>query len=230
MTWTGETSFETTDGSTTPTDGNPIVSTGDGTGWSGNWIDGGTGTSLIDYDTAQSQDGSWSFMFDSFTGHTNTADRIYRDLSSASASGYLTFYVRVNVDDRDTPVIRIRSTTGNNIPIEFQQTSTGTGRNIKICATTYSGVMAKDTWYKIGIDYDCTTDTLDFYIDDVKKNGSAISFTAAASTLNRFWFENNPASGFSSTLGNMFWIDDIKENVVASTAYNATRRLHMMSM
>jgi len=216
MAWTGLTSFETTDGSTTPTDGNDIQGTGDGTGWSGNWTasnDGG----YLDYDNGQANDGTWSFVLDTYTAHVNKQPRIYRDLTTGVTAGHIAFDIRCNVDDRDTPVIRLRSGSGNNIPIEFVQTSTGTGRTLKCCGTSFGNLIAVDTWYKIGVDFDCATDTLDFYLDDVKQNGSAVSFTAAASSIDRFWVENNAASGYSSTLGNMFWIDNIRAGEAAAS-------------
>lgn len=217
MAWTGITSFETTDGSTTPTDGNDIQATGDGTGWSGNWVDGGSATGKIVYDTGQSQDGSWSMMMDTFTAHVNLGPKVYRVLSSASTTGFIEYYVRCNVDDRDVPVTRLQSGTSSKIATQFVQTTTGTGRNVTVGGSTYSGVINIDTWYKIGIDYDCTTDTFDFYIDGIKKNGSALNFDVVSTTLDRFHFENNAASGFSSTLGNIFWIDNISDgNAITS--------------
>lgn len=211
MAWVATTSFETTDGSTAPTDGNAIAGTGDGSGWSGNWTNAGGTSSYHQYDDdGSAPDGTWAFMHDTYTAHVNNEPVTYRALTDAVTSGRVSFKVKCNVDNRDNPGIWLHNGTSRALYLLFDQQATGTNRDIigpsGVCE---ENCIANNTWYKIDIDFDCTTDTFSVYLNDVSV-GTGFSFENASTSVTRFYVVNNSASGFSATLGNTMWIDEIE--------------------
>ena len=79
---------------------------------------------------------------------------------------------------------------------------------------TYNGVIAVNTWYKMEIDFDCSTDTFDFYIDGTKKNTTAINFENAVTSIDKVHLKNN-ATG--SSYPSNAWYDLIEPYAAASS-------------
>lgn len=210
MAWTATTSFETTDGSTTPTDGNDLngTGTGDGSGWSGGWS-GGTD---FDYENALAFDGTWSV-----TSGANVDQQIFRAMTTALVSGF--FAVNMRFD----------STLAHNFGVQLQSTTTraqdiflnlGTSFRAPTDNAGWTGTanLAVDTWYKIGVDFDCTTDTSDIYINDTLIKTGA-NFLTAVTTINRVYFRNARSSAGTPRC----WWDYIREGTpVAPTAGTTT--------
>lgn len=226
--WTGATSFETTDGSTAPTNGLVLTGTGDGTGWSGNWANGpidGAGTTV--YTNTQASDGTWSYMQDSYTAHTNNEEENLRALSSCAASGRISSHVRFNVSDRNNLYQILYDAasypTGLGPFVEMTQTNTG-ARTITAyetggtATTVASNVLSPNTWYTFDLDYDATTDTYDIYVDGTKQNHGAVNFRSSQTQICRTSYYTGAASGFSATLGSIFYVDDIKPYAAPATA------------
>lgn len=219
MAWTGITSFETTDGSTTPTDGNNISGTGsgEGTGWSGGWVNR-SGTGRYDYDNGQAQDGSWSAHWDS--AGSNLEEQCGRVLSSASTSGRISFRWRQNRDDRDNPGLYVYNGSTRALYILFGQDTTGTGRDLDSNAGEIaSDVFSNDTWYHVEIDYDCAgSGTYSVYVDGSLQGAGGHAFENTASSINEIRMANNTASGFSATPGNLHWFDNFADGDAASSS------------
>lgn len=233
MAWVADTSFETTDGSTTPTDGNTVTSTGDGSGWATNWAHNGTYADKHVYDNgASAPDGTWCVMCD--TSANNWEPYIKRTPTTSVTSGHFEIRYKTDVDDRDRNYIYLEDAGNTNLVIYMDQVTSNTGRHLKELGggtTIASNAFSEGTWYKVGIDFDCTTDTYDIYIDGVKKNGSAINFKNTATTIDSVKLSNSAASGFSGTPGNIHYWDVIADgDAAAPTTNNSARRLHMMMM
>jgi hypothetical protein len=94
MPWTGLTSFETTNGSTSPTNGNTVTSTGDGTGWATTWAHNATYPNIHKYNNvvASIPNGSWAVVCD--TSGQNWEPSISRTLTTGATSGRVAFYFR----------------------------------------------------------------------------------------------------------------------------------------
>lgn len=144
MAWTATTSFETTDGSTTPTDGNDLHNTGDGTGWSANW----SGSTNYDYDNGVSNipNGSWAII-----NSSNTSGNVSRTLTTSVTTGSIRFYMRKSATNTSSKVI-LESSGGTQYAIDFKATAQISLRSAAgdIDIQAYSA----DTWYAIDLDFD----------------------------------------------------------------------------
>ena len=153
------TSFETTDGSTVPTDGALIEGTGDGTGWSGNWILDSTGHVYDNAIAKPTGGGSWVAEM----AGTRTLQRAYastqaignqivrlRRTGSGNSAGWT---VRGN-----TTVVAWRLNIGQGAGTDIVVA----GATTEICLTGF----AADTWYKTEMEWDTGANTARCRVDD----------------------------------------------------------------
>lgn len=210
MAWVATTSFETTDGSTTPTDGSSINGTGDGTGWSGNW-------SFIDfdetyYDNAVAYSGTWSA--EQNTGADNSEPRLSRSVSSAVTSGTLSIAMRKNKTNRNNNGIYIYDGGTLAMGLYFAPKASGNGA-IRCLesggeTTLETAGQAANTWYQFDIEFDCSTDTYIVKKDGVQIGGTINFFTAATSITNIVLLTGAASDGGSGTAGSITWFDLIE--------------------
>lgn len=211
MAWVATTSFETTDGSTTPTNGNTINATGDGSGWSGNWTNTEPGTRGYRYNNvvAGIPGGSWCAACD--TGTNNEEPETQRSLSSSVTSGRVSWYWRFNKTNRDNHVVTIGSGATRAIILQAFAKQTGNrdfvyNNSAGTEVVLASAAFAADTWYKIDIDFDCGTDTFTAYINNVSQ-GSGLQFRNAVASLDTLRFANGVAAPSGSSAGSIHYVD-----------------------
>lgn len=214
MAWVATTSFETTDGSTTPTDGNDLNGTGsgEGTGFSGNWI-GGTG---FDYDNALAQDGTWSALMG-----VDADQQIYRALASTIVTGHFSCYLRWDNGAADNLGIQLQSGTTRGPDLFLNFDGSGNRKPTDNSAYTGSATLPADTWTKIGIDFDCTTDTYDMYIDGTLEN-SGSNFLTAVSSLDRVYMRKANTAGSTNA-----WWDNIADGDAVAATPKKRRRFRL---
>ena len=214
MAWVATTSFETTDGSTSPTDGNSITGTGDGTGWSGNWTFGAFNNTY--YDNSVAYSGTWSALQD--TAATNNEPVLDRSVSVAVTSGRMSIAIRKNKTNRNQNGIQMYSGSTRAFYWFFGPVAAGNGDlGVINTATTvyYSAVQAVDTWYVVDVDFDCGTDTYDIYLDGVKKNVSALGFENAVASIDKVRLFTGAASASGSSAGTQTWFDLIQNGAIS---------------
>jgi hypothetical protein len=177
------TSFETMDGINAPTQGALVVGSGDGPGWQGPW----QATYLpadTTYDGTEATTGSWSMLQDT-TGRDEEPE-IERIFARPMKKGHLAVRVRLDKVDRNSlglflsngpPNLRDGNPAahgGRAVYVAFivNDHLNSTGGNGDM--TAYSGqseiviadaAQAANVWYEIGIDFDCTKDTFDVYLE-----------------------------------------------------------------
>lgn len=210
MAWAAATSFETTDGSTSPTDGNNITGTGDGSGWTGNWT--ATASRFV-YDNAQAQSGTWSCNLNLASATEPTCERT---LSSAVTSGTVSWRFRIANTNTSGEAFYLYS-GGTRAIYTFKATNASSPCGYTVVngasTATYSGTLAVNTWYELEIEFDCSTDTYNFYIDGTKKNGTALSFENAVTSIDKVYLKNN-ATG--SSYPTNAWYDNIANGAAAA--------------
>lgn len=221
--WTGVTSFETTDGSTSPTDGNGVELTGDGSGWSTNWAQ--IQSTENDYDNSQAYAGTWSLLQDTQTGVTNNEPRIERNIATTT-TGYVCVNIRKSKTNRnDTGIALSLNTfnTGTNRATytTFSPVTSGPGElwsyNGASFGVIVSGVQNANTWYELCIDFDATTDTYNIYLNGVKRNGTALNFNNSLTGIDRITLITTAASSIGSTAGTQTWYDNIRSGPTSVT-------------
>lgn len=205
--WVADTSFETTNGTTAPTDGVSLEATGDGTGWSDNWTTTGTGDWLYDDDITGQPNGTWIANADT-TGN-NYEPTLDRTLTDAMTSGDVTYYYNTSKTNRDQHGFWLRDGTTLRMYITTNPQASGNSDLIDVTGTIAAAMFGVNTWYKIRIDFDCTTDTFDVYVDGVLK-GDNRAFSSASVTLNFVRFITGAASTAGSTAGSSYRVDFIQ--------------------
>lgn len=206
--WGGSTSFETTDGSTTPTDGNDLVGTGDGSGWTGNWANSLNG-SRWDYDNAQAAAGSWSVTGD---GTGGARARVTRALSPTQTTGIVSFQMR-----KDSNVNAARFQLEGATDVDVARVVFDTDGGIKVeggTTCTIAASQALNTWHKVHLKWNTDTDKLDARMDaDSSWTCSNIDFISVSGAIEDMLLTCGDADS------NFCWIDDIgvgSEPVVAA--------------
>lgn len=212
--WAAQTSFETTDGSTSPTDGNDLNGTGDGAGWSGNWTAG----TQFDYDNgvAGIPGGSWVMNNLQPSSADVNATRV---LSSTVVSGRVEFRFRSSSITQDNFGIQLMDGATRGQDMYFCSTTAGCGGSTGRAVTDNNGWILSDqvpvnTWVKVGVDFDCTTDTSNVYLDDVLIKTGALFLTPITS-IDRVVFRNPGGAGTGGYPVN-FYVDLIEDGTPAS--------------
>src|SRR6266481_120586 len=210
------TSFETTDGSTTPTTGSLVAETGDGEGWNGGWIATMQGEDT-QYATSTVHSGAWSLLQN--TSGTHNEPKVDRLFETPLASGSVTLYMQKDSTNRSADGVRLYSggvSVGNlALEVYFNATSTGNGDLLAINNTEEtviaSGVQAANTWYRVKIIFDASTDTYDVYLDGTKINPSPLNFYNNLDTIDRIQILSNDTEiPGVSPIGAKLWVDDLQ--------------------
>ena len=216
--WAASTSFETTDGSTIPTDGVTIHNTGDGSGWSDNWTESGTGDWIYDDDVAGVPNGTFVAQVD--TGPANLETALDRTLNPTVAAGDLTFSFRINKTNRNNHNIIFREGGTNRFGVASNPQQSGPAHLVEAVggSTIASDLFSADTWYTIRINFDCSTDTFDVYVDNVLK-GDNVAFSSACTTaIDAVRLSLDAVSTPGSSAGSIFYIDFIQPVITASNS------------
>jgi len=147
MPWVATTSFETTDGTASPVDGNDLLGTGDGSGWSATWADGGLGAGW-DYDSGIAEAGSWSVI-------TSTNAELLRNITTAVVSGIVKVSMRSSAKNGTFAFLLFVPGVGSKYIISLTA-----GGDITLTGTTVVTLLTNytlDTWNVIHMSFDGST-------------------------------------------------------------------------
>lgn len=222
MAWVATTSFETTDGSTAPTDGLNISATGDGTGWTATWTVTAGASKTWKYDNAVASPPNGTWVAECDCTAVNEEPVMSRTLTTAVTSGRISFRWRFNKTNRDTHSLELKS--GATIAIHIDSFNKETGsrdfryqNSAGVDTVITTAAFALDTWYKIDLDLDCGTDTFTAYINDVSQ-GTGLTFRNVVTNVDTVLFSNGASSTTGSTIGTIHYVDYIQPGIQSGNA------------
>jgi len=195
-------------------------------GWSGSWTAG----TQFDYDNGVSPVPNGSWVLENL--QPGSADvNATRILSSAVTSGRFVFYFRHTSLTRDNFNVQMQSGATRGQDISFGSITAGyggtTGRALAdgINSFILIDMFAVDRWYKIMVDFDCTTDTSSIYVDDVLVRVGA-RFNTNIASIDRVVFRN--PNGGTGAYPTSFYFDSLgpysalPATATSTTIYGAT--------
>ena len=122
----------------------------------------------------------------------------YNDFSSPQTDGVIEFWWRLdgNLDAWNEYFRCYLYDSNDNIAVQILFNYQHAGDISYYNGTDYLHIVTgveEDRWYRITIDFDCTTDTFDFYLDGELK-GNDIAFRIARSNIDRIYFGTRTTS------------------------------------
>ena len=119
---------------------------------------------------------------------------LYNDFDGNQSSGTTELFVR-STDFTDQVNMYLREGTTTRIWIRFDadkityRTPGGAFNDIT------GGSVSNNTWYRIRVDFDCATDTFDFYLNG-SLTDAGLDFRAAGNNINRFQFQTSTDTNY----------------------------------
>lgn len=191
MAWTAIETFEA------GTVGADVAGTSGGSGWSAAWAETGAGQ-LFDFSTSSPAFGSKCAVA-AFAGAQGELSRTFTAITEG------TFYYSMRVSNT-TSNCQMRLQDGANLKLFIRFGATGNITAFGSSGTDIQTYLA-NTWYRLGVAFDCGTDTFTVSVDNGTPS-SAIAFNATASQVTRLMFEE-PANQTVT-----FSIDDIADTYI----------------